>query len=104
MKSDDFVVECAFKTWEKKTQTPGEIFSYSYIYPENDYYYRIVGESNGFYFSRFPKHGRDFEVFHRTDGPAIIRSNGQQEYWLDGEPYAKEKFEAIDSWVLNRHY
>ena len=27
---------------------------------------------------------------HRIDGPAVIRENGEKEYWLDGVQYATE--------------
>ena len=31
---------------------------------------------------------------HRLDGPAVIRSNGLEEYWINNEYLTKEEFEV----------
>lgn len=32
------------------------------------------------------------DKLHRLDGPAVIFSNGDEEYWVDGVQYTKESF------------
>jgi hypothetical protein len=35
--------------------------------------------------------------YHCLDGPAVIRGDGVEEYWIDGKQYPKEEWERVIS-------
>lgn len=38
-------------------------------------------------------------LYHRIDGPAVIRKDGTEEWWVHGVSYTKEEFEELSFWV-----
>ena len=71
------------------------IFSYNTIiwYDYNDKCHRdgdMPAYINTGGYLLYYNHGK----WHRVDGPAVILSNGREEYWLDGIRYTKEEYDT----------